>query len=423
MGGIDNIQDLQDQAREDALRRAKALATGLFVAVAMIFLACRLLRVRYHWLGPVEAFSEAAMVGAIADWFAVTALFRRPLGIPWHTEIIPRKKEAIGRNIGRFIDENFLSRRVIYMRLRDSALSEQLARWVLRPGNSALVAGELAGFLAGLMKFISDEEVRRFVSGSLLSGNRLAKLDPARWLGAFLGLLMAEGRHHRVFDEALEFLRESLLDNRDIILDRINRRSYWFIPSFVDKKLFRDIVRMMDDFFDEVAGDPTHEIRVRFNASMRGLAERLKVSKEFRRKVESLVEGLMENPEAREFAGDVWADLRRRGMASLGNPDSTMRGDMERFVVHTAERLLEDKPMQRAMDRMLVRFILYLAGQYRDGISSFVASQIGGWGGREITAKLEQHVGPDLQYIRINGTLIGGLAGVLIWVLADFIGP
>lgn len=411
-----------NQPGENSLRRVRAMATGLFVLVALVFVLCRVLRQRYHWLAPLEAFTEAAMVGAIADWFAVTALFRRPLGIPWHTEIIPRKKEEIGRNIGRFIDENFLSRRVIYQRLRDSALSEQLARWVLRPGNPAMVAGEMAGFLAGLIEFINDDEVKRFVGSGVLSDERLRKLNPARWLGSFLELLMSEGRHHRAFDEAIGFMRKSFEGNKDLVLNRINERSYWFIPSFVDKKIFRDLVGIVDEFFEEIAGDPTHEVRVRFNASMRQLAARLHKSEEFRLKVESMMAGLMENPDARAFAGSVWTDLRNRGLASLRNPASTMRSDMEKVVVHTAGKLLEDEAMRRAMDRMLMRLILYMAGQYRESISSFVAAQIGGWGGKEITEKLEQHVGTDLQYIRINGTLIGGLAGLLIWLVAGALG-
>ena len=398
------------------------MATGLFVLVALVFVLCRLLGERFQWLTPLEVFSEAAMVGALADWFAVTALFRKPLGIPWHTEIIPRRKEAIGRNLGRFIRDNFLSRRVIYLRLKDAELSRHLAGWLLRPGTPALVAGEFAGFISGLVEFISDEDVRRFAGGSMLSGERIRKLNPARWLGAFIEVLMAEGRHQRVFDDALLYLRESLRANRDIIFERIEKRSYWFIPSFVDRKIFRDIVRMVDEFFDEIAGDPTHEVRVRFNASMRQMASRLRESGEFRQRAEDLLSGLLENPEAQEFAAGVWADLRQRGIASLNNPSSTMRKDMERFVVHTAGRLLEDEAMQRAMDRMFMRLIIYLAGQYREGVSTFVADQISGWGGREITWKLEQQVGPDLQYIRINGTLIGGLAGLLIWILADLIG-
>lgn len=400
-------------------RHVRTMATGLFFLVTVIFVLTHILAHRYPWLRVVEAFSEAAMVGSIADWFAVTALFRRPLGIPWHTEIIPRKKDAIGRNLGIFIEENFLSRKVIYRRLRDADLSKRIALWFEKPGNVELVAGEFSHFMAGFVEFVSDDDVRRFAGMSFMSQERISKLNPSKWFGEILDLLMLEGRHHRLFDEALEYMRHAFQENKDMILDRINQRSYWFIPSFVDNKVFNDFITMVDEFFNEVEDDPEHEVRLRFDMSMKAFVERLRNSEEYRQRVESIIYNLMENPATREFVDGIWADIKVRVISSLSDPYSTLRSDIEKFILHSAGRLRQDKAMRVVLNRMLMSLILYMVSQYRQSVSAFVAAQMNSWGSNELTSKLEFHVGADLQFIRINGTIIGGLAGVLIYLVAQ----
>lgn len=398
-----------------ALVRVRGWATALFFIALAAFLASHFLMRRWDWLGAVRAFSEAAMVGAIADWFAVNALFRRPLGIPWHTEIVPRNKEAIGQNLGRFIKDNFLSRRAVYLRLRDADMAATIAKWLREPDNAERAAAEAALFMREFLRFTNDEDVRRFIEQNMLSRDRLSRMDISPYMASLIELSMGEGRHQRAFDSAMEFIRSAFQENKPEILRRINEKSYWFIPPSVDRAIFRKLVDTVEEYFEAVFANPTHELRQRFDDAVGDYVRRLRESDEDRERVAEALRRLLDNPEVGRFIDESYGELKARLTAALSDPDSGLRRNMRGFIEQMSGRLMEDAPMRAALNRNLLRVILYTVTQYSDAASRFIADRVRGWESSELTDKLEAQVGADLQYIRINGTLIGGAVGLLIY--------
>jgi uncharacterized membrane-anchored protein YjiN (DUF445 family) len=403
----------------DATQRAafvsmRRRATGLFLGVTALFGAAHWFAPSAPWLRAVEAFAEAAMIGALADWFAVTALFRRPLGIPWHTEIIPRRKDAIGRNLGRFIQQNFLSRRILYekMRAADPALS--LASWLSRPESANAVAAEAALLIKEVLRLSRDEDVRRFVRESIARGGRL-RLAPH--VGTLVDTLLALGAHQRVLDQILPAIRAGLHEGKPAILARVRERSYWFVPSFVDRKVVEDLVSMLDEFLSEMLEDPRHELRDRLEQAMRSLAGRLRTDDAYRERAGQMLDALVAHPELVRYMDALWSTLKLRATRDLDDPASTLRTELGRLISTTSARLATDAPMRERVNHDLTRLVIHLSARYRDHVSGHIAERVSQWGASEITDKLELQVGADLQYIRINGTLIGGTAGLLLYAL------
>jgi len=403
------------EAKMAALVRVRRWATALFFIALAAFLASHYLMRRWEWLGAVSAFSEAAMVGAIADWFAVNALFRRPLGIPWHTAIIPRNKDAIGENLGRFIRDNFLSRKAVYLRLRDADMAATLARWLREPENAERVSSEMALFAREFLRFTNDQDVRRFIEQNVMSRERLCHLDIAPHIASLLEILMGEGRHQRVFDEAMTFIHRAFEENKPEILRRINEKSYWFIPPSVDRAIFRKIVESVEEYIEAVFANPSHELRQSFDYAVASYVRRLRESGADRERVADAMRRLIENPDVARFIDESYTDIKARLIAALDSPDSALRSNMRGFIMHMSERLMEDAPMRAALNRNLMRVILYSVTEYSEAASGFIADRVRRWEATEISQKLEVQIGADLQYIRINGTLVGGAVGLAIY--------
>ncbi|MBC8162831.1 MAG: DUF445 family protein, partial [Roseiflexaceae bacterium] len=264
-----------DTARRAELRRMKRLATGLFIGVSCLFLVTLVLEVRFPWIGFVRAFAEAAMVGALADWFAVTALFRHPLGLPIpHTAIIPRRKDSLGESVGRFVQENFLSPEVLVGRLRTMQVVDRVSQLTGREDVSRTIARQVAALLSGALDVVNDDEVQLLVERSVSA--QIRTVQPAPLLGRVLGAVLRGERMHELVAEMMRLAAHLLDENRDLMRARISRETPWWVPSAIDTAIADRIFVSVEATIQEISADQNHPFYARFEAVLVSFIERLK---------------------------------------------------------------------------------------------------------------------------------------------------
>src|ERR671920_165895 len=290
------MQPISDpEERQRNLVRMKRRATGLLVFMGALFLVARFFEPRYAWLGYIRATAEASLVGGIADWFAITALFRRPMGIPIpHTAIIPSRKDRIGRSLGGFVQNNFLSREVIAARLHGLRIAERMAKWVSDPANSGRIAHHVATGLAGTAAVLRDEDVQAMIDRAVVT--RVRKTQVAPVLGNVLSLLTADNRHQELLDEALRLVSEGVSRNEELIRQRIREESPWWLPEAVDDRIHDKVVTAIENTLRQVAADPEHPLRERFDRALSGFIEKLRTSPEVIARAETIKDDMLENP-------------------------------------------------------------------------------------------------------------------------------
>lgn len=405
-----------------ALRAMQHRATGLLVAAAVLFVVTRAFETAYPLVAYLRAFAEAAMVGGLADWFAVTALFRHPLGIPIpHTAIVPSRKDRIGRSLGRFVQQNFLSREVVGAKLGAARPGERAARWLADPAHARLVARQVAVGLSGAAEVLRDDEVNAFVERSLVS--RLRKVQAGPLVGRALALLTADGRHQELLDEALRIAARGVTDNQDVIRSRIAAEAPWWVPGAVEDKLHQKIVDGLERTLQQVSVDPHHPLRARFDDAVYRFAERLRTSPETIARAEAVKEELLTHPAVREYAGGLWGDVKRalaRQAESLGHGiDDGASNAVERGLTALAGTVLADSTLAAKLDGWIVEGVLALIEQYREEVAQLIEGTVAGWDPAATSHRIEVQIGRDLQFIRINGTLVGGLVGVGLYALGQ----
>ena len=396
--------------------RMKWIATGLLVLAAVVYVVSEKLDLYY-----LAAFSEAAMVGALADWFAVVALFRRPLNLPIpHTAIIPRNKERIARGLAEFIQQNFLSSAAVVQRIAEFRPAQTLCGWLLKPGNADTVAGYAARFLAYALGAVDDERVRRFLHqniDSLLRGTDLAAAA-----AEVLDILTENKRHHALLEAALGALDDMLAkeDTRRFIAVEVGKSapllkkiSDWFQLQ-LDERAALKIAEMAIAKVHEVREDRGHELRARFDEYVLGFIERLKTDPALRHKVEKLRDELLASPALGTYIGGLWRQFRDWLGEDLRSAPSATRERIAAMVRAFGARLEADREIREWIDEQILVAIPPLVEEHRAKIGRFVEDQINGWQEKKLVEELERHIGPDLQYIRVNGTLVGGLAGLAI---------
>jgi uncharacterized membrane-anchored protein YjiN (DUF445 family) len=410
-----------EEEKRRRLRRMKWAATGLLVFAAIVFVIASILEPRHPWLGYVRATAEAAMVGAIADWFAVTALFRHPLGIPIpHTAIIPTRKARIGKSLGNFVQNNFLSPPVITARLRNADVARRLAAWLADPANGDTVGRHAAAAVNGVVQVLRDEEVQELIESSLMSRVRAAKVAPLT--GNVLSMVTAGNRHQELLDSAIRLIERLLDENRDALRERIGRETPWWVPTAVDDQIYRRISRGIENTLHEVAVDPDHPLRGRFNEAVAEFVERLRTSPEMLERGEELKEELLRHPAVREYSAGLWADLKASVLRQSADPESGFRRRAGEAVTRFGASLLEDEELLEKVNGWVEQAVLYLVEQYRHEAAALIETTVAAWDPQDTTRKIELQIGRDLQFIRINGTLVGGLVGLLIYVFAHGLG-
>lgn len=399
-------------------KRVHAFATGLLVLMAVLYFLARSLEPGHPGWGWLRAFAEAGMVGALADWFAVVALFRHPLGLPiWHTAVIPSSKDKIAENLARFVQEHFLGPEQIVGRLGGLRVASRFAGWLADRDHAALVAGKVADGLPVLLDKLDDRHMRTFLRESVLSLSD--KVPAAPLAGQLVEMLMDSGQHEMLLEEVLVLSKRLLDENEDLVADRIGAE-LGKVPDLLGLKgvLVRTvagrIVQNLQDGADQIAGDKSHPFRRRFHDKLDEIARNLRESPEWYAKAEELKQAVLTNPALTGSLDALWSGVKEELGARLGSDASPLRNSLADFVQEAGLRLQEDAEFQEKLD-----------GWIRDGVESLVRNhghEIGGlirdtvrrWDGAELSAKLEAQVGSDLQFIRINGTLVGGLVGLAL---------
>ena len=405
------------------LQRMKMIATGLLVLAGIIYVAATVLEPRHPALYYVAAAAEAAMIGAIADWFAVVALFHHPLNLRFipHTAILPRNKARIAQGLSEFIQQNFLSSAAVLERIAAFRPAHTLCGWLLKPQNAQALAGYATRFVAYALGALDDARVRAFLHRNVTG--LLRRADLAAGLAQVLDALTEEGRHHALLDEALAALDELLAreDTRRLIAAEVKQNSPAMLRSLnrlldlkLDERAALRIVEVALRKVSEVRQDRGHELRKRFDAFVGEFIRKLKTEPGTREKVQRLRDEALANPALAGYIGGLWQELRGWLAADLAREPSRVHGRTALLVQDFAARLQADMGVQRWLDEQILAAAPALVEEHRAKFGRFIEDQINGWQEEKLVAELERHIGPDLQYIRINGTLVGGLVGLAI---------
>ena len=395
----------------------RLIATGLLVAMAALFVAASLGADRWPWLLYVRAFSEASMVGGLADWFAVTALFRHPLGLPIpHTAIIPRNKDRIGDTLGQFLRQNFLTPRVVARRLQAFDIAAAVGRWLAAPRAGGQGRGGIAKLVRQTLEALDSEAIGGLIRSTV--HGRLKAMEVSPLLGTGLEAAIEGGRHEAVLDSAIQWAARTLEANEDRIRDAVSERANWFLRlASIDERISDNIVGAIRRLLNEIAADPRHPIRQRVAQGLADFAFDLKHLPQTRARAEQIKNEILDHPQIADYLGGLWASLKDSLMRSVGDPDSALSGKLGEAAQKLGETLQNDARLRGAVNLYARRAIVGIVADYGEEITRLVSDTIRTWDAETVTTRVENAVGRDLQYIRINGTLIGGLAGLAIYTV------
>lgn len=399
----------------------KGRATGLLLIATAVWIASSLLVSRYPWLAYVRATAEASMIGGLADWFAVTALFRHPMGIPIpHTAIVAARKDQIGRSLGNFVSRHFLSRDVLAARLSSLHVAEHLAIWLSVPENSRTLARHAATGLANGARMLADEDVQELIDRVI--EERIRKTEVAPLLGQMLSLLTAGDRHQELLDEAIGLLARAVDQNQELIRERIEEESPWWVPGMVDDRIHRKIVTGLDHTLTAVRDDPDHPLRRRFDDALANFVRKLNESPEVRARAERIKLEILDKDAVRRFSASIWDDAKAALFRYADAPNAFAPTAIERGLVSLGEAVSRDEALLARIDALIADVALHLVDRYQGEVAQLIAQTVTSWDPEVTSDRVELAIGKDLQFIRINGTIVGGLAGLLIYALARFIG-
>jgi uncharacterized membrane-anchored protein YjiN (DUF445 family) len=413
---------LDDPERARDLARMKRLATGLFLLAAAVFLTCVLLGPETGaWVGYVRATAEASMVGALADWFAVTALFRHPMRLPIpHTAIIPRKKDQIGASLGTFVQQNFLTRAVVEDKLTTIDVPGRLGAFLAAPGRAERLAGDAGAVLHSVAGLLRDDDLRPAVAG--LVDRKLHGTPAAPVVARALELVVDGDRHQEVLSAGLRGLARFLEDNRVVFRAQLGDASPAWVPDWVDDRVFDRVFAGVMGFLDEVGEDPRHELRRAYDARLRAYVHALRTDPATAARVEDLKKELLEHPAVRTWSGSLWTHLKDAALAAAADPDSALRARVTELIREAARLLQTDQRVRELVQRHAHGIAGYLVERFSGDVADLVGSTVARWDTEETSRRIELQVGRDLQFIRINGTVVGGLAGLVIYTVAQLLG-
>ena len=396
----------------------KRVATGLLVAMAAVFAATRTFEQQYPWLSFVKAFAEAAMVGGLADWFAVTALFRHPLGLPIpHTAIIPRNKDRIGEALATFIRENFLVPSVVARRMRNIDVAGAVGRFLQTPaGEGTRIRAGASRLIADIFEGLDDERLGGIVKGAVAT--RIRKMEISPLLGHALASAINEDRHVPMLEAAIRWTARALDANEPLIREMVHKKANWALKlAGLDAKLADAIIDGLRKLTVEMSTDPAHPVRMKVEEALAQLANDLQTRPETRERVEAIKDQLLENRSVSLWIEAIWQKGREAIIKSARNPDAVLAGKLGEVLKSMGSTLESDSRIHAAINQFARRAVVGLSASYGSSMVRLVSDTVRTWDARTVTARLEAAVGRDLQYIRINGTLVGGLVGVAIHVL------
>jgi uncharacterized membrane-anchored protein YjiN (DUF445 family) len=419
MGCMTTLQLLApaDAERRRRLVRMKLIATSMLGVMAVIFVIAFSLQDRYPWLGYVRAAAEAGMVGAIADWFAVTALFRHPLGLPIpHTAIIPTRKDAIGSSLSEFVATNFLSEEVIREKLSRFSIAAKLGGFLASPAGTARITAELATAVRGVSNVLKDDEVAGVLEA--LARRKIAETQVGPPLGRIAADVFARGEHHPLVDFIIDRMHAWIRDNYALVSRVVSQRAPSWSPKFLDGLVADRIYREVEAFALAVKTDPDHQLRKALDKFLAEFALDLQHDPATIAKAEAIKERVMDNDQVRVLAAGAWRSIKETLLTSVEDPDSPLRRSVSEGLMSFGRRLQEDAATASKVDSWVAEAAGYLARNHARSITGIIDETIARWDGEATSRKIELQVGRDLQFIRINGTVVGALAGVVIYAIA-----
>src|SRR6478752_6612846 len=396
----------------------KVVATGLLLVMAAVFFASRALEPQYPVWGFVRAFAEAAMVGGLADWFAVTALFRHPLGLPIpHTAIIPRNKDRIGEALANFLKENFLVPAVVARRMQRLDVAGAAGRFLQTPaGEGTRIRAGASRLIADIFESLDDERLGGIVKGAISA--RLRKMEVSPLLGHALASAINEERHVPMLEAAIRWTARALDANEQLIREMVHKKANWVLKlAGLDATLAEAIIDGLRKLTAEMSTDPAHPVRVKVEEALAQLANDLQTKPETREKVEAIKDQLLDNKSVSLWLDTIWQKGREAIIRAARNPDAAMAGKLGEVLRSMGQSLEKDARMKGAINMFVRRAASGMAASYGSSIVKLVSETVRSWDAQTITNRLEAAVGRDLQYIRINGTLVGGLVGLILHAL------
>jgi uncharacterized membrane-anchored protein YjiN (DUF445 family) len=415
------MQPLSDpEERQRQLDRMKRRASGLLIFMGALFLVARFFESRYSWLGYIRATAEASLVGGIADWFAITALFRHPLGVPIpHTAIIPSRKDRIGRSLGNFVQNNFLSPEVLAAKLRGAHLSRRGAEWLSTPEHAGKAAQNVASVLRSAGEVVRDEDVHSLLDRSVVEPLRRMPIAPV--LSKGLELLTVDGRHQQLLDRVINGLTTLVAENEELIRDRIREESPWWVPELVDDKIHRKVLGGIERTLYEVGADPDHRLRRQFDQLLVEWIIQLQESPEVIARAEAIKHQILDPETSGRLAASIWHETK----AALGRENVAQDGGamdaVSRGMSALGRAALEDETLLEKVDGWIISAVLKVVEQHRHEVGGLIAQTVGAWDPAETSRRIELLVGRDLQFIRINGTLVGGLVGLILYSVTQLL--
>ena len=402
--------EASDERRRVALRRMRTLAVALLMFAATVYL---LTLGQDGFLGFVNAGAEACMVGAMADWFAVTALFKHPLGLPVpHTALVPTRKDELGRSLEEFVGANFLQESVIRDRIALARMSERIGHWLVEPENSKRVVDEVAAVLQVGLSRVRDEDMAALVEDALLPRFRDEPISPIA--GSLLEEIVRDGAHHGLVDLALEEAHRWLLDNEETFTDVVGERAPWWSPQALNERVTHRVYVEAVAWVDDIRKDPYHHARTALDSVLAKLANDLLHDEATQERAERLKERVLDHPQVVVTATSLWNAFRTALLNALADDDGPLRHRAVLELTAFGARLVTEEKLRERLDGHAADLAVFIVGRYGDELTAVITHTVDRWDGKEAARRIELYVGRDLQFIRINGTIVGGLVGVLI---------
>lgn len=402
--------DQENRFKKKALNKMKGNALALLGVAVLLFIIAI-----YFKIPMLQAFSEAAMVGGIADWFAVVALFRHPLGIPiWHTAIIPLKKNEIGENLGNFVSEEFLNREKLEIKLEEFNFATKASDWLSDGENANKIANLVAvNIIPGILKTIKDEDIKRFIQFQFKE--KLEAVNFGDWVALALEPLQKGQLKEQMLTNVLDVLCNELIDNKDLIRKKVKESTPLLSFGLADKSISEGVFNGLYDFLNE-AKNPESDIRAKIDEYVYDFLDKVKNSEEMRIKINNVILGFAGKKEVQDYINGIWDEIKLSISDDLekGN-HSTIKNNISSLIQSFGKGIKEDHVMLNKINNFIKNDVLSILLNNKKVIGDLIASTVKSWDGKEVSEKLELEIGKDLQYIRINGTLVGGLIGLIIY--------
>lgn len=398
--------------KQQRLTRMRVTATCLLAAMVALLAASIIFQRDYPALAWLRAFAEAGTVGAIADWYAVVALFRHPFGIPVpHTAIIARNQARIANGLGSFVEENFLTPEIVVDRLRGQNTAAAAAAWLARPDHSRIIANAVADSVPALLGSFEDKEVARLFERTVVP--RLRTFDVSRLAGNVLTILTEGDRHQPLLDHGLRALERWLVANSDVVKAKFGEASR-YTPARLDSYIVNRFVEGIIALLHEAVANPDHDLRRQFDAAVQDMAGKLQTDDDYRRVGKAWMRDCIRYLRREDYYRIIWERVRTRLSADIGHEQSLIRGTMADALAAVGQSVADDPAIQEKLNAWWLDLVRAVVLRYRRQISALITDVVQSWNADEVSRKIEAEIGPDLQYIRINGTFVGGAVGVLL---------